>query len=158
LKPAAGWLKRRRNLIDIYRYPARPFLRMSAFAALAWIAAGLLSPASAAPTARLVVDRKGTLRIPKATLKALSAKQETNGMVCVDLPFLKPPKLKSPDPHHPETGAPQASPKLWVPLAHDGTLIITRTLMYPPNTYVPGPPGTVYLATGKKGCVVLQRK
>src|SRR5207248_3234342 len=53
-------------------------------AALAAFSCALGGMALAAASARLTVDRKGALRIPKATLKALQVKPASNGMVCLE--------------------------------------------------------------------------
>jgi len=116
----------------------------------------------AAPSAKVTVDKRGALRIPQATLKALQVKPAKNGMVCLE--FALPPATPPVAPDHPGERAephvrstPVPPARFWVPVSHDGTAVLTRSQEGGGKMALPGAPGTAYLAIGKQGHVVLKR-
>lgn len=118
--------------------------------------------ARAAKQQRLVVTPNGKLRIEKTTLKSLGVKAASNGLVCVEFPA--PPPLKRPTAPKPRTHDEEhehevanAPVRLWLPVAKDGAVTVARTFLGPPSGYVPGAPGTAYVATGAQGKLVLRK-
>ncbi len=120
------------------------------------------------------MDRKGVLRLSKATLRSLGVGSR-DGMVAVQFPIPAQPIAKvKPTPkaarkpavavaeahtHGPECGHAQyrAAPKLFVPLRPDGSLEVRRQKLPGEKVSLPGAPGTVYVATAMKGRLVLKK-
>jgi hypothetical protein len=114
--------------------------------------------AHAAPTTTLKVRPDGTLAVPAATMKALKVKRDKTGMVCVEFPRApdKGPPGLSKGSFRPKTSLSELrAPKLFAGVRRDGSLRIYRSRLPTAAGPAPGKPGTVYLATGKAGCLVL---
>jgi hypothetical protein len=110
--------------------------------------------ASRSATARLAVDRKGILHVPRATLRKLNVKPASDGTVCVEFPVSMRARPADPKDH---SFDPNLAPQVWVPLRRDGGLEVRKTRLIPDNTYVPGRPGTAFLARGEQGRLVLRK-
>jgi hypothetical protein len=132
------------------------------------VGVGLASPSLAAPTARLRVDAKGALRIPAATIKALKVKTARDGSFWVQFPQPKRPAAKpvpaKPVVQKPRTGhddhdhehmAPP-SPLKVLTAVDRGVAVVPRTHLEN-GVYVPGQPGTLYVATGSGNTLLLSR-
>jgi hypothetical protein len=127
-----------------------------------------LGPGAAPAPLRLAVDRKGFLRVPAASLHRMGIKAAANGLVCIQFPFSvlaapKPPPSRHGASRHGssnpgvERSVPADPPRVWAPLARDGSLALGKTRLIPGSEYVPGAPGTVYFASGQKGRLVLHK-
>ncbi|HEU4753539.1 MAG TPA: hypothetical protein VFU47_10570 [Armatimonadota bacterium] len=134
----------------------------------------LLAPAGhTAPSTRVRVDGKGVLRLTRAQLHALGVAPAKDGMVGVQFPLPpEKPRPKSPakpaaktparkpaapktPAHAHELPAEERAPTVWSYLRPDGSVLVGRTRAG--AGYLPGPPGTLYTATGAKNRVVLKR-
>ncbi|MGV3720239.1 MAG: hypothetical protein ACO1SX_04950 [Actinomycetota bacterium] len=130
------------------RFP-RPFLVISL------LAATLAAPALGAKSARVTVDRKGALRIPIATLKQLGVKPDRDSSIWIEFPPPPAPKPKVSPPLAPAKLQPRLPIRILTPV-DKGVAVIGRTRI-DGGRYVPGAPGTVYLATGAASTVVLKK-
>ena len=119
----------------------------------------------AAPSARLKVDAKGSLRIPAATIKALHVKMARDGSFWVQFPQPHRPAPKPPkqapdkptghyDPHD-HMVAPSA---LKVLTALDRGVAVVPHTRLEQGVAVPDRAGTVYLATAAGNTLVLSRQ
>jgi len=133
----------------------------SPFTFRSWAIAGLLAvaafplPALAAKSTRVRVDRKGAVRIPVATLKGLGVKPDRDGSVWFEFPAPPAPKPKVRIPRAPRL--PQAQDPVRLLSAVDkGVATLERTRVKGWG-YLPGAPGTVYLATGSGNSIILKK-
>jgi hypothetical protein len=133
------------------RFPfSRPSLLITLLAA-----ATLSAPAQGAKSARVTVDRKGALRIPTATLKQLGVKPDRDSSVWIEFPAPPTPKPKVRPPLAPAKPQPRLPIRILTPV-DKGFAMIGRTRI-DGGSYVPGAPGTVYLATGAASTIVLKK-
>jgi hypothetical protein len=105
-----------------------------------------LTPALAAPAVAVKVDGAGRLRIPVKALHQLGVKPDRTGSVWVEFPAPPPAphKAGSHEAHHAEAAR---NPPRFLVAVDKGQLLIPRTRI-DRNEWVPGKPGTRYLATG----------
>lgn len=108
------------------------------------------------PTVRVVVDAKGAIRITRSTWKRLGARPAENGMVCLEFPRVphKGPGPMRDEHEHSHTLQDEIPRRIWAGPRADGTVFLPRTRMGAET--VPDPPGTVYLARGESGRLVLR--
>lgn len=118
-------------------------------------ALALSSPAVSAPSARLKVDGKGTLRISAETLRKLGVKPDRDGAIWLEFPPAPTPRPKVAVPLAlPRTVRP--SPLRVLTPVDKGVAILPRTRI-DGKTFLPGPPGTVFVATGSTHTVRLKK-
>jgi hypothetical protein len=120
----------------------------------ALLAALAAAPVWAAPSTRVRVDPKGVLHLSAAQLKALGVSPSREGYLGVQ--FLRPPQpavaRKKGEHTH---AAPDLAPTVWASVRRDRSVSVGETRIGP-KEYLPGSPGTLYVATAAKGMVVLQ--
>jgi hypothetical protein len=119
-------------------------------------AAALVLPALAAPSARVRVDAKGSLRIPAATIKKLGVKPDRGGNIWVQFPAPPLPSASATIPKKPVKGVPATAPRILVPIDKGAALVPQTRLGH--GVSVPGPAGTVYVASGSASVLVLKKQ
>lgn len=104
----------------------------------------LIQPAHAARAVPVKVDAKGRVRIPAATLKQLGVTPDRTGSIWVV--FKLPARAQVRPPRSLQTVDAAVPPRVLVPVDKDYAMV-PRTRI-DRKVYVPGAPGTKYLATG----------
>ena len=118
-------------------------------------------PAAAAET-RLTVNEKGELRATAAVLRKLRVKAGPDRRIWMQFPVAprpKPPRGRSgPGAAHGHSHEMEPiPPKVWLNVQRDGSIVIRRMRLPGTNRYVPGAPGTVYVATGEGDRLILRK-
>jgi hypothetical protein len=118
-----------------------------------FVAASLLAlapPVAAAPRqVRLIVNKKGDLVVPGATLKALGVDARQGKQFWVEFPpKALPAGRRGANGHSHDDLDPI---RLFTSVRQDGNLRLTPVEFRARITNLPGPPGTPWLATGKGG-------
>jgi hypothetical protein len=117
-------------------------------------AAAVAGPVHAAPSTRVRVDRQGVLHLSAAQLKALGVTPSKEGYLGVQFPRAAQPAAARGKGEHAHA-VPDLPATVWAPVRRDRSVSIGKTRIGP-KEYLPGPPGTLYLATAAKGKVVLR--
>jgi hypothetical protein len=109
-----------------------------------------------APSTRVRVDRKGVLHLSAAQLKALGVGPSKEGYLGVQFPRAPRPAVPPAKGGHGHAhGTADLPATVWAPVRRDRSVSVSKTRIGP-NEYLPGPPGTLYVATAGKGKVMLQ--
>lgn len=111
-------------------------------------------PVLAARTASVVVDKKGSIRIPVATLRQIGVKPDRAGSVWLQFPIPEA-EVRHPRPPRSIRSLPAPLPlRVLVPV-DKGQVAFARTRIGM-KSHVPGPPGTRYIASGTGSEVILR--
>lgn len=116
---------------------------------------GLAPPATAAGrTITVTVDKKGSIRIPAATLKQLGVKPDRSGSLWIQFPMpaAEVPKLRPPQSAR---SFPATLPARVLVNVDKGQVVFARTRVGA-KSHVPGAPGTRYLASGSGNELILR--
>ena len=141
--------------LSVVELVARPGTPMSSRAVchLLFVLSCVSQPARAARTVTVVVDKRGSIRIPVSTLRQIGVKPDRSGSVWIQfpLPAAERPRVRPPlSPRIRQT----IPPRLLVAV-DKGQVIFSRTRIGM-KSHVPGAPGTKYLASGSGNEVVLR--